>query len=249
MKSLPKQFRCHIATVTIVPRISPNFRLDPEWSNTRKWPGRIIGTMGAAIGDVRLAFIQQQSDSSFGTVPDENCCIAVRAIVPSRLNSTSPGRCPMRNPWLLALSASVLWVGISAARQQKSNTSSVKDPRAAVPAGLEAPANKMNERSAVRGFAAAGDDRTSLPIPPDPRALGQSDRSDRSYQPMGETPRSLITPATQRDPSLLRVQPGEKVNKIPEAVTGRQLATQDDSRQTLLPSQIVPGDRHGVGDR
>jgi hypothetical protein len=154
----------------------------------------------------------------------------------------------MRSHWLLSLSACVLCVGISEA-QQRSNNSSVQEPRAAVPAGLQAPTNKLNERAAVRGFAANGDDRTSLPAAPDSRALGQSDRSDRSYHPMGDTPRSLITPATQRDASLLRVQPGEKVNKFPDTVTGLQFAPQGDSRQTLLPGQVVPSDRHGIGDR
>lgn len=69
--------------------------------------------------------------------------------------------------------------------------------------------------------------------------------------PQGEprvTPRALIAPAPALDPALLRVEPGDKVNKIPEAANSRKLTSQDVGSSAVPADLITPAERR-VGGR
>jgi tetratricopeptide (TPR) repeat protein len=120
------------------------------------------------------------------------------------------------------------------------------EPRAVVPAGLPAPANRLPERANLRGFAETGDERARLPA-----TSGRSllpDTSGRSYRPADEprlSSRMLTAEAPARDPALLRPEPGDKVNKLPDTAPNRQL-NQDGNPRQLLPGRAL-SERRFVG--
>jgi|GEM_PF-5200527 len=159
----------------------------------------------------------------------------------------------MRSRWLLSVAACFLCAGLASAQPgKKPPLTSTGDPRVAVPAGLDAPTNKLTERAAIRGFADSTDTRTTFAAPVG-RTLTQAGNGGRGYSSFGDQndfKRAAVELDAVRDRGLLTLQSGDKVNKIADTnATGRLFATPENNRTALPATQVVPNNRHGIGDR
>lgn len=159
----------------------------------------------------------------------------------------------MRSRWFLSAAACLLCAGLASAQPgKKPPLSSTGDPRVAVPAGLEAPTNKLAERATIRGFADDTDTRATLAAPVG-RTLTQAGNGERGYSSFGEQndfKRTAVELHAVRDRGLLTLQSGDKVNRIADTTaTGRLFATPETSRTVLPATPVVPNNRHGIGDR
>lgn len=157
----------------------------------------------------------------------------------------------MRNCWFLSLGMCVLSAGSIHAQPTYSPISTPGESRTAVPARVQAPTNKLAERSGVRGFADTSEARASLPPAPVFRRIGQPERAERAYQ-MTDPPvaaQSVFTPTPVREVAIFRPHPGNRVNKLSEAASSRHFAPQDSNRSSLPNLLVVPTDRRGLGER
>lgn len=150
----------------------------------------------------------------------------------------------MRNALLVALSASVLCATLVRAQAPPQRTDRPADGRSVVPGDPKQPVNALPERSAVRTFVTASDQRTTPPTISAPRlsALGSDTRSHWEDAPR-TIGRTLIEKTSARNPSLGRSQDGDKVNRVPEASAPRFLRDSGDQRTTLPPSRTDRDDR------
>jgi len=158
----------------------------------------------------------------------------------------------MRNCWFLSLGMSVLSAGFIQAQLTRSPVSTPSESRTIVPASVQAPTNRLVERSGVRGLADTSDARANLPPATAPRQVGPPERTERAYQVMSDpqvAARSLVIPTPVRDAAIFRQQPGDKVNKLSEAASSRHIAPQDSTRSTLPNLLVVPTDRRGLVER
>jgi hypothetical protein len=148
----------------------------------------------------------------------------------------------MLNCWLLSLGACALGVGTANAQANPAHG----EPRAFLPAGLQAPANHPPEGALIREFAGRGVERAMQFAP-----LDWSGRSFANAEP-GLPARVAEARSANRDAVLFREQAGEPAKMMPEpsdrratpAATGR-------SAEPLSPA--LPVDRHlndaGAGNR
>lgn len=150
----------------------------------------------------------------------------------------------MRSRWLLSVTACVLCTGTAAAQPTKPPRSSTGEPRAVLPADPTAPVNKLAERATLRGFAGADEMRSIVPAVG--RTLAPPESSPRGYAPDRHAPRVGFDAGLSHDRALLRVQPGEKTNLIPEAAANRDFSAPTTGRQELPVRPVGPTDRSGT---
>jgi hypothetical protein len=104
--------------------------------------------------------------------------------------------------------------------------------------------NKIPEASSNRLFSPQDSARSAVPpLPENPVRKVSGEPLSRSYSPPSDgrvAPRTLMAPAPARDPALFRIEPGDKVNKIPEASSNRLFSPQDSARSAVPPLPEVP---------
>jgi tetratricopeptide (TPR) repeat protein len=143
----------------------------------------------------------------------------------------------MSRLWFLSLGVCAIAATLAHSQSNQSPNALPGEPRAVVPAGLTAPANRLPERANVRGFAETGDERARLPATSG-RSLLPPNGSDRSYRGVAEPSRMLTADVPARDPALLRREPGDRVNKLPDTAPNR-LLNPDTSPRQLLPDRAL----------